>query len=239
MKIKLSLLIIASVFFLSACSKENSSEALNSAKQADVEQTETKSTESLSNKTSSMAKKPSITYKENVHYKVVKNIDIADVNPPMLVEYFWLGCPHCYNFEAILAHLHSELPELKVLKKPAAFNDRWALDAKVFHALKEMEQLQHLSALFELYHSNNNALSKEALNNFLLANQIDSDTFFELLKNSDVINQRIVQSINEMHENEIKGVPAVVVNGKYLILASDDIRSADDYLALVRYLLEK
>ncbi|WNO61424.1 DsbA family protein [Rheinheimera sp. MMS21-TC3] len=239
MKIKIALLIIASALFVSACSKDKSSEVLVSANQAATVQTAVKNDDKASSKTSLVAAVPNITYKENVHYKILNNINTDNVTSPMLVEYFWLGCPHCYNFEETLDELKSAIPQLTVLKKPAAFNQRWAQDATIYYAFKEMGELQHLSALFELYNKNNNLLTSELFNDFLKSKQINVDEFFEHIKNSETIKSSIQENITEMAENDITGVPAVAINGKYLILMSEDIKSMEDYLDLVRYLLKK
>jgi len=177
-------------------------------------------------------------YKENTHYRVVKDINLTNINKPTIVEYFWLGCSHCQNFEPILNNFQRKNPNVSILKKHAALNQRWTSDARVFYTLKEMNKMEHFSALFSLY-KNKKAPTKAHLDAFLKTKSIDADDFFNLAYNNENVSKNIKESSQEMEKNKIAGVPAVVVIGQYFIMSSEDIKTVDDYYDLVNYLLSK
>src|SRR5438046_10597396 len=79
----------------------------------------------------------------------------SEVNPPQpidtkgkieVVEFFWYGCPHCYNLEPhIEAWLKKLPPDVEFRRIPAVFNQRWAHDAAIFFTLESMGLIEKLS----------------------------------------------------------------------------------------------
>lgn len=179
-------------------------------------------------------------YKEGVHYKVVSGIDV-NVESPFIVEYFWLGCLHCQSLEPVVKLFLNDNKDVKLVRRHAALQERWGLDARVYYALEKMNKLDHFDELFKLYadKANEKTLpSKEDIDVFLKAANINSEEFFKVADSEEVLNM-ISVSIKEMYANNMTGVPGLVVNGKYLATPNEDIKTYQDYMNLISFLLKK
>ncbi|MBV2128021.1 thioredoxin domain-containing protein [Arsukibacterium indicum] len=179
-----------------------------------------------------------IQFQQDVHYKLVENVDAEQAKPPYLVEYFWFGCQHCQRFEPVLETILLRRPALTLVRKHAAVAKHWQTDARIFYTLQQME-LEHLTKpLLELY-SEKRQLTPVDLQQFLTTHQVDQTTFFDIAENSEQVINKMQTSVSEMQSNDIGGVPALVVNGRYLIIPHAEINSLEAYLALIDHLLAK
>lgn len=174
-------------------------------------------------------------FEQDVHYKLVDNIDAENAKPPFLIEYFWFGCQHCQQFEPVLEAIMLRRPELSLVRKHAAAVPHWQTDARIFYTLQQMGLEQLTGPLFKLYEEKRQ-LTPLDLQQFLTTHQVDQKEFFDLAENSEQVVNKMRQSVSEMQGNNIRGVPALVVNGRYLITPNEDITTLDSYLALIDYL---
>lgn len=187
---------------------------------------------------------PSRVFTAGKHYQVMSAPLTDPAAQQGLTEYFWLGCPHCQNFEPLLKAYLAERPQVSLLRRHPALGERWAFDASVFYALQLAGQSAHFDDLFALYRqqrTEKNALPDlAAINRFLAKHQLDAGQFSELA-NSEQARAMMEQANREMLDNRIQGVPAIVVKGKYLVGTElpDDIQSNEDYFQLLDYLLQK
>src|SRR5436189_4253520 len=56
-----------------------------------------------------------------------------------VVEFFWYGCPHCYNLEPYIeSWLKKAPPDVQFRRIPAVFNQRWGHDAAIFYTLEAL-----------------------------------------------------------------------------------------------------
>ena len=216
---KLSSLILVATVALVGCSPEPQ----NTAPSGQADQQAERPTELAQ-----------VSYEEGVHYRRVNAIDSENATKPFIVEYFWLGCPHCQAFEAPLNEFIADNQNFTVVKKPAAGNARWAMDAKIYYGLKELGKLSHLDQLFDQYRDQP-LPSKTKVSEFLTSIDVDAPAFWELVDSSNNIAQHLKTNNSEMRANEINGVPGIVVNGQYLVMPSRDV----DFFALVTYLSTK
>lgn len=181
---------------------------------------------------------PMLQFEVDKHYRLVNNIDPEQANPPYLVEYFWFGCQHCQRFEPVLETILLRRPELTLVRKHAAVARHWQTDARIFYTLQQMDLEYLTKPLLELY-SEKQQMTPLDLQQFLSAHQVDQTTFFNLAQNSEQVMAKMQRSASEMQSNEIGGVPALVVNGRYLILPHADINDLETYLALIDHLVAK
>ena len=107
-----------------------------------------------------------VLYKEGIDYRVVSGIGVDKLSTPFIIEYFWLGCPHCQAFEQPLEHFLSANPDFKVIKRPAGGGARWTLDAKIYYGLEHLNQLTHLPQLFDLYRGKQALPNKQVIGEF-------------------------------------------------------------------------
>ncbi|PAJ73579.1 hypothetical protein CJF42_15040 [Pseudoalteromonas sp. NBT06-2] len=175
-------------------------------------------------------------YEEGKHYRIVNNINVGALKTPFLVEYFWLGCPHCQNFEKPLQDFKSVNPEVGFIRKHAVLSESWVNDGRIFYALQETKNMAHFAELFDLYKS---GINDEDFDAFFTKNNIDKHSFLAVAGNNENVINNMKESYKEMSENEMTSVPSIVVNGKYLIIASEDTNNNEKYFKLVNYLLKK
>jgi thiol:disulfide interchange protein DsbA len=183
--------------------------------------------------------KLAIEYKEGVHYRVLDDIK-SNYKSNYIIEYFWLGCSHCQAFEPVIQDFLSKNENVKLQRKHASLNPRWGQDARVFYALKEMNEMAHFEDLFSFYKElgqKKTLPQKEDIEKFLIERKINVRKFFELTENKVVLDQ-IQEGLNEMISNKVTGVPALVINGKYLPIPNEELKTQDQYFDLIKYLLK-
>jgi len=193
---------------------------------------ETQSPTTGAEQTASLAVPEENAYQEGVDYRIVKNINTGDLKSPFIVEYFWLSCGHCQKLEKPLQAFKNQHPDVGFIRKHAVLAERWVMDARLYNALEETNNIQHFDEFFSLYMQ---GMTEERFNQFFEKNNIDKDAFLKIAGNSDAILTKMKESLQEMTDNKMTSVPSLVINGKYLIMKSEN----GDYFKLVNYLLAK
>ena len=157
-----------------------------------------------------------------------------------VLEFFWYGCPHCFEFEGHIAQwMKKQKSYVSFARVPAVFSDPWFTHAKAFYAAAELGILPKTHfALFETLHiKNEKVYTEEAVVSFLTdfgVNQekvrktFDSFATTNRAKKAEALTKKV----------GISGVPSIVINGKYRSSA----RLAGGYdklLELVTFLADK
>ena len=139
-----------------------------------------------------------------------------------IVEFFWYRCPHCSQLEPALSAWAKKLPtDVKLRPVPAVFNDQWLAGAKIHATLMEMGVLDKLhSKVFEAYHKENLNLNDEAkLSDWVKKQGLDEAKFFSIYRSFSTQTQAM-KGAQAARSAGIDGVPALVVDGKYLTSVS-------------------
>jgi thiol:disulfide interchange protein DsbA len=156
----------------------------------------------------------------------------TEIRPPMpteaegkieVAELFWYGCIHCYNLEPALEVWQKKLPpDVKFRRIPAVFNERWAHDAGIFYTFEAMGLLEKLHRpFFDAIHRDHLQTSNSAaLTEWLSKNGVDAKRFNETLK-SFGIQSKVRKATQLTVASKIDGTPAMVVQGRYQVGASD------------------
>ena len=158
----------------------------------------------------------------------------------IVYEFFWYGCPHCFNLEPTIDRIESNLSSgAKVVKVPVALRDSWLSHAKLYYALRQMDKIDDIhNLIFEEIHLNDNRLDTEDLMvNFLGEAGIDTKVFLEKY-NSYGTEARINKSTNLARKYQITSVPTIIVNGKYLTSGSY-VSSYEELYGVVNLLVER
>ena len=151
--------------------------------------------------------------------------DLAAIHPVQdptkveVIEFFWYGCPHCYQFEPALEEWHSTLPEnVNFIRQPAVFNKVWGEHAKAYFTAEVLGVVDKVHAdLFYAIQVNKQPLTSEAdLAKFFVAHGVDEADFHDAY-NSFIVDTKMRQAKSMGPRYGITGVPAIVVNGKYLV----------------------
>lgn len=145
-----------------------------------------------------------------VHYRAIETAQ-SDQN----IQFFSLGCRHCYRFEDALANWdHKESVE----RVPLHFDKKqWIHYAKVYFALKDGNFTDDIiPVLFnEIHRNHDRELSLQTV-----AKLFDmSDKQAQNLKTayrSDRIQKQVDEAASLAQQYRVTGVPAMVIQGKYV-----------------------
>jgi thiol:disulfide interchange protein DsbA len=158
----------------------------------------------------------------------------------IIYEFFWYGCPHCYNLEPTMERIEADLDkDTKIVKLPVALRDSWIPHAKLYYALQQMGKIDEVNNLiFEEIHLEDNRLNTEQkMVDFLGKHGIDTNKFIEKY-NSFGTEARIKKASNLAKKYQINSVPTIIVNGKYLTSGSY-VSSYDELYSVINLLIER
>jgi thiol:disulfide interchange protein DsbA len=156
-------------------------------------------------------------------YQVISPV-VKTTQPDKVVvtEIFWYGCPHCFRFEPYVERWAAGLPDGVVFEQvPSSLNPRWTELARAYYAFKMMGVLEQThKAIFEAIHLKRQRLdSLDSIAAFAGSLGLDEKVFRENYASFPVETQ-IRKNIQKEKRYGHRGVPAVIVNGKYLVSAS-------------------
>jgi protein dithiol oxidoreductase (disulfide-forming) len=158
-----------------------------------------------------------------------------------VIEFFSYLCPHCYEFEPVLAPWVAKLPkDTQFRRVPAIFSADYMQAARAYYALEAIGELKRLhTALFDAVHTGARlrVANEAALTEWLGKHGVDTKKFAAAYRSFSVeANLKRAVQINE--DYKIDGVPAMAVNGKYVVL-TNKIKSLDQILSISDYLIER
>ena len=139
-----------------------------------------------------------------------------------VVEVFWYGCPHCYDFEPhVEKWLESKPEDVEFRRMPGIFNKSWIPHAKAYFTAEKLGVLDKTHrALFNALHKEHKRIFTESeLKDFFISKGIDGDEFTRVF-NSSEIETKFKQAFVMGQRYKITGVPAVIINGKYMTSGS-------------------
>lgn len=157
-----------------------------------------------------------------------------------VLEFFWYGCIHCYNFEpTVNLWLKTVAPDVAFRQVPAVFNDRWAHDAQIYYALEAMGGLPKVhQPLFDAIHKSKlDTTNRNAFNEFLGKQGVDLKKFEEAFKSFGV-QSKMKRAYQTTRAYRVDGTPSLAVHGTYTITA-DQGGSAKGMFAIADYLADQ
>ncbi len=138
-----------------------------------------------------------------------------------VIEFFYYGCPICYELEPVLARWYFNSPGTIDLRRvPALSSDNWDHFAKLFYALEAVGQLGRLHwPVYDNFHFDGVKLNEEAVMlNWVGKNSIDKEKFAAAYRSPE-IQAKLVAARQMIQTYDIKGVPSIVVDGKFVTSA--------------------
>ncbi|PFG45680.1 thiol:disulfide interchange protein DsbA [Vibrio sp. ES.051] len=171
------------------------------------------------------------------HYKV---LDLEASKRPLVTEFFSFYCPHCSSFEPVIQQLKKQLPEGTKLQKNHVSFMGGNMGPSMSKAYATMVALKiedkMVPVMFNRIHNMSKAPRDDAeLRQIFLDEGVEAKKFDAAFKGFAV--DSMVRRMDKQFENSgLTGVPAVIVNNKYLIQAQS-IKTMDEYFSLVNHLL--
>ncbi len=135
-----------------------------------------------------------------------------------VIEFFWYGCPHCYEFEPTLKTWIKTLPPDVAFRRVPADFGRWTGGAKLFYAIEALGEQERLHKdLFDAIHGNErlNFNSVTAVADWVAKKGVDKKKFTDAY-NSFSVQSNVSRAQQLTRAYALTGVPAVIVGGKYM-----------------------
>jgi thiol:disulfide interchange protein DsbA len=178
---------------------------------------------------------------EGQDFRVIRPPLMSDSNRVEVTEFFWYGCPHCFDFEPALSAWVKKLPPDVVFRRVAVIfpNNKWAPGARLYYTLEAMNLLDKLhSEVFQAIHVERLRLDDEkVLLEWVSRRGVDTKQFGETWSSFGVQSQ-MQQARRTVMAAGVTGVPSVMVHGRYLALTPGDhgqfIANIEKLIAQVR-----
>lgn len=157
-----------------------------------------------------------------------------------VIEFFWYGCPHCNDLHPYLENwLKNKPADVKFRYVPAIFRSNWMPAAKTFYAMESLGITPKLhEKIYHAIHRDKIDLSKEkVLFDWIEKQGIERDKFVNAY-NSFTVQNQANRSAQMIRQYKITGVPALVVDGKYLTSGKLS-GTPQDTITVLNHLIEK
>lgn len=179
-------------------------------------------------------------FEEGVHYD---ELPFSETAQPEIMEFFSYLCPNCAKFEPIIDSLRGSLPTGVSLKKnPIDFLGRDNMGSEMQRAyavagLLGVERTLTTAMFHQIYSLRQPPQSREDIKNVFVAKGVSAKAFDVTVDSFTV--SGMLEKYNRNAKNfKIKGVPAFVINGKYIIKINA-IKEQAQFNQLVDFLLTK
>ncbi len=164
---------------------------------------------------------------------------VLDVRQPVdsggkieVIEFFWYGCPHCYNLEPKLEPWVAKLPrDVRFVRVPAVLSQAWARDAAIYYTFDALGLVNKLHGpLFDAIHRDHLRTSDDAaLDRWVAKQGVDAKKFAATLKSFGVQSE-VRRALQLTLAYQVDGTPAMAVDGRYTIPNDEKILDTVDYL---------
>jgi len=158
-----------------------------------------------------------------------------------VLEIFSYMCPHCFHFNNYLQKWLKTKPEdVEFVHLPVVYRDSWHAVAKAYFVAESLGILDKVhNPIFNAIHKGKRPLNSEKALARLFVKQggITEETFSEFY-NSFSVDSQIRVANTTANKYGVKGVPAIIVNGKYR-LSTEKSGGYKQMMQVVDYLIEK
>ncbi|MFQ3235004.1 MAG: thiol:disulfide interchange protein DsbA [Paraglaciecola sp.] len=178
---------------------------------------------------------------EDEHYVVISD---EATETPQINEYFSFWCPHCFNFEPLVAKIKSKIgKDVEFQKVHVNFMGFTSTEVQddatrammVAKALKKDDAL--IQAIFKSIHVQKSPVTSiKDLKNIFIVNGVEPAEFDKLVSSFGV--NSMLQKNNQLiikYRKHLSGVPNFIVNGKFQAKFTRDMTN-DDIVNLIVWL---
>lgn len=138
-------------------------------------------------------------------------------------EIFWYGCPHCYHLEPTFNKWATEQKDDVVIDRmPAAMGGIWGIHARAFFAAKVLGIYDQVHEPFFTAVQQRQALNNDdQIAEFFSHYGVSKDDALKALQSFGVKSQ-LNMAASATRAYGLMGVPAIVINGKYVITTEEN-----------------
>lgn len=179
-------------------------------------------------------------YAEGKDYTVLETpIKLQKTGQKEVVEFFSYTCPHCYNLEPHIIKWATETKPADVgfYQIPATGGKLWTFTARVKYVADKLKLGHEFDAkYFEALHKDKNRRlmgSKDDVIEFMVKEAGADQAAAEKAWDSLQVKSSLKKSETLWQQAGLTGVPAVIVNGKYVV----KLREFDNFFKVIDFLL--
>lgn len=156
---------------------------------------------------------------EGFNYRLVTTDVVVPKGKILIQEMFWYGCPHCFHLEPHLVAWRKTLPA-NVDFEPYAvpISPGWVPLTRAFFAAKFMGVLErtHDAVFNDIHVKNMRPITEDQIADMYADLGVNRDQFIQMY-NSFGVDNAVRQAGNIAQQAGVHGVPAILINGKYLL----------------------
>lgn len=163
-------------------------------------------------------------WQADVNYVAVLPAQPTNVDPGQVevLEFLWLGCPHCYELNPHIEAWKKKLPAyVKFTQVHVTWDAVKQSHARLFYTITALGGDALVVKAFDEIHARGNFLvgntesaSEQMQLAFAVANGVDANAFRREYKGF-AVNASVQRANQLMRTYRINGVPAFIVNGRY------------------------
>jgi thiol:disulfide interchange protein DsbA len=135
-----------------------------------------------------------------------------------VIEFFWYGCPHCYDFEPELsAWIKRQAKDVTLRRVPVAFREDFMPHSQMFYALEAMGKGDALNekVMYAMHKENKRLMTENEIADWVATQGIDRNTFLATYRSFAVVSKaRASRQLADAYR--IDGVPTIVMQGRYV-----------------------
>ena len=135
-----------------------------------------------------------------------------------VIEFFWYGCPHCYDFEPELsAWIKRQPKDVTFRRVPVAFRDDFMPHSQLFYALEAMGKGEAMNekVMYAMHKENKRLMTENEIADWVASQGIDRNTFLATYRSFAVVAKaRAARQMADAYR--IDGVPTIVMQGRYV-----------------------
>lgn len=170
------------------------------------------------------AQLPGGKWKSGVNYQPVVPAQTTSAEPGQIevIEFFWLGCAHCYALEPFIENWRKSKPDyVKFVSVHVMWGAAHRSHARLFYTLEVLGRDDLVPKVFDEIHKRNNFLvtgdeaqSRKMQLAWARANGI-SESDFNREYDGFAVNTRLQRGEELNKRYDVVSVPQVIINGKY------------------------
>lgn len=181
-------------------------------------------------------------YTAGTHYRVLgEPARTANASKIEVVEAFWYGCPHCFSFEPLIVDWAANADaDIDFVRFPAMFNSLMKIHAQIYFTAENLNALDkiHESAFEALILERRKLQTQEQIGSLFAAAGVSEDDFLKAF-NSFSVKTKLQQAEANIENYQLRGTPSMIVNGKYVVMTGELVRTQQEMLSIVNFLVEK
>lgn len=181
-------------------------------------------------------------YVSGTHYiELDAPVNTRDSGKIEVIEAFWYGCSHCFRFEPLVENFEeTAADDVDFTRFPAMWNGLMKIHAQVYYTAEALGALDVLhEPVFNAINIQGNRLQNEGQIGALFAEHGIAQDKFESTFNSFTVRTKVNQAEKRMQDYQIRSTPNMIVNGKYIVTTGENVRTQEEMLEVVSFLVEK